>query len=129
MPARVVWEGLEELKEALRRLPEALRDDAIPLVLAAADATEIATFTNYPERTGNLRKGVGQKQERSAFGVIAIVYSRAPHAHLYENGTRHSAPAPPHKRLGTHAARERRKMYAALRAMLESHGLEVSGDA
>jgi hypothetical protein len=62
--------------------------------------------------------------------MIALLLSRSPHAHLYEYGTaRHMPPAPPEKRLGTHAARSRRKMYRRLADLLASKGLEVSGDA
>jgi Bacteriophage HK97-gp10, putative tail-component len=126
---RIVWQGLQELRAGLRRLPKDLRDDGNAIVRAAGERTEVATYTNYPEVTGNLRKGVGRTEAPSAFGILVTVYSRAPHAHLYERGTVKTPPAPPHKRLGSHAARERRRMYTELKAMMESHGLDVRGDA
>lgn len=127
MSVRLTWSGLEELKAALRRLPADLRDDARPIVSKAATETRDLTIANYPEVTGALRRGVRLTEDASTFGITAIVKSTARHAYLYEYGTRHSAPAPPEKRLGTHAARERRKMYAALADLLRAHGLEVSG--
>lgn len=125
---RITWQGMQEFRAALRQLPEALREEGNDIVRAAGERTEIATFTNYPEKTGNLRKGVGRKEEPSRFGIVVTVYSRAHHAHLYEMGTVRQPPAPPHKRLGTHAARERRRMFRELAAMMEKHGLKVSGD-
>lgn len=125
---RIQWEGLAELRAELRRMPDELRDEAARIVRAAGEATEVATYTNYPEISGNLRKGVGRRETMTKYGIVVTVYSRAPHAHLYEmGGAVHRPPAPPHKRLGTHAARERRKMYDALADMLRDHGLKVSG--
>jgi len=126
---RIVWHGLAELRAELRRLPDALRADAAGIVRAAGERTEALTRANYPEKSGNLRKGVGRTEERTRFGIVVTVYSRAFHAHLYETGGAvNRPPAPPEKRLGTHAARERRKMYAELAAMMARHGLEVRGD-
>jgi hypothetical protein len=126
----VQWDGLAELLAALRQLPNDLRDEGRRIVSEAAEAARQATIANYPEGpTGNLRKGVVVKEQPSDYGMIALLFSRAPHAHLYEYGTARGMPPAPHpNRLGTHAGRERRKMYQELRALLESHGLEVSGD-
>jgi hypothetical protein len=124
---RLVWQGLQELRAALRNLPEELRAEGNAIVRRSGEAVEVATYTNYPEVSGNLRKGVGRKEDISRFGIVVTVYSRAYHAHLYEMGTVKQPPAPPWKRLGTHAARERRKMYDQLRDLLASKGLQVSG--
>jgi hypothetical protein len=126
---RIEWQGLQELRAALRALPADLRDAGNAIVRGAAERTDVATVTNYPEVTGNLRRGVGRTEDASTFGLVVTVYSRAPHAHLYEYGTVKQPPAPPHTRLGTHAARERRRMYTELKALLASQGLEVRGDA
>jgi len=128
--AALTWYGLEEFKADLRRLPVELRDEGRALVLRHATAARDLTIANYPEGpTGALKRGVVMTEERSEFGMMAVVKSRAYHAHLYEYGSRHQPPAPPEKRLGTHAARERRKMYEALKRLMESKGLKVTGDA
>ena len=122
------WSGLDEFKRQLRDLPADLRASGDVIVTASTEKTKTDTVTNYPEVSGNLRKGVGTKYERSAYGIIGTVTSRAYHAHLYERGSRRQPPAPPGKRLGTHAARNRRQMYKDLAAMMRAAGLEVSGD-
>lgn len=122
------WSGLDEFRRQLRDLPVHLRDDADGIVTRTTEAAKVATVTNYPEVTGNLRKGVGTKYERSAYGIIGTVYSRSPHAHLYEQGTVKTPPAPYYKRLGFHAGRQRRIMWKELADMMRAHGLEVSGD-
>jgi hypothetical protein len=126
---RLIWHGLAELRAELRRLPAELRDEGADIVRAAGTATKELTVANYPEVTGNLKRGVTMSEETSPYGIIVTVTSRAHHAHLFERGTVRQPPAPPEKRLGTHAARQRRKMYKALAALLERHGLEVRGVA
>jgi len=75
------------LHEALRRLDAlgdavraSVRDEAA--TVAERMATELRDA--YPEVTGNLRRGVRVEHGRRG----SYVLSRAPHAHLYEWGTR-----------------------------------------
>ena len=88
MSVKLVWSGLEEFKADLRNLPAALTEDAGVIVITAAEEAANAVVAAYPERTGNLRRGVGLKNvDMGRFGAGAVVYNKAKHAWLYDNGT------------------------------------------
>jgi hypothetical protein len=136
MSATVTWSGLDELREALRHLPQALAQEAQTIVQAHAEAARRAVVAAYPVRTGRLKNGVTLTVQPSRFGGAAIVRSRAPHAHLFEYGTgqRRSRtganrgrmpPAPLAQQMVPKVVTARRQMYAALLALVERQGLVV----
>ena len=84
---RLVITGLDELREALRTLPEELTTEAAGIVLGTANAAAHEIVNAYPEGTGNLRKGVRVEGAREGFGVRAVVVNKAKHAWIFENGT------------------------------------------
>lgn len=138
MSASVRWEGLEELREELKHLPQDLADDASDIVVGAAQAAVNEIVDAYPERTGNLRRHVYVALRAAGrFSAAAIVKNTAKHAWLFENGSqaRHTA-------LGANRGampaghvflpiviRWRRIMYEQLKSLLVRHGAVVSGDA
>lgn len=82
-------DGIESLKQALRMLPEHLKDDAGALVRSHSLAAAGAIRASYPRRTGNLQDGVVAEATHpfSPYGVKYVVKSTAPHAFIYEYGT------------------------------------------
>jgi len=91
---RFVWEGLQELKDALRRLPDELGYSAAGLVRqagygAAADLRSSYPVSGKPKKTGGRRlaQGVTIRDDYGRFGAVVTVQSMARHAHLWEWGT------------------------------------------
>jgi hypothetical protein len=141
MSARVQLKGLDELRNALRRLPQALTQEAHAIVVAQAEAAQREVINGYPEGpTGNLRRRVTIEVNTSKFSAGARVRSRAPHATIFERGTKARMTragasrgvmpqAPEPARMIPKAITHRRRMYQSLQAMLERHGLLVTGEA
>lgn len=134
---RIVWDGLDELRAELRKLPAELADEASGIVLQHADGAAQEIKAAYPSRTGNLRNGMAViRSAAGRFGVGAIVRNRAPHAWIFENGTqaRHASiganrgSMPPGHVFIPRVIKWRHRMYGALKAMLVRHGLVVSGE-
>ena len=136
MSASLEIRGLEELKQALRNLPAALKGASTAIVLDSAHAAKADIVAQYPEKTGKLRKGVKvDVQELGPHGVAARVRSAAPHGWLYEHGTqaRHTSlgwrrgrmPAPPTPVFIPTMIRHRRQMFAKLARLIQEQGLEV----
>lgn len=136
---RFRWDGLEELKAALRQLPEELTGEGSHIVEGAANGAAVDVRSGYAghRRSGNLQDGVTVEHGVSGFGTSAVVKSNARHAWLFENGSqaRHTAiganrgSMPPAHVFVPAVMRKRRAMYDELKAMLTRHGLLVSGDA
>jgi hypothetical protein len=133
---RIVWSGLEELKQQLRDLPAALAGEAGSIVLGAADGAR--ADMHYPRRTGDLADHLTiTKVTTGPFGAGAVVRNTSKHASLFENGTqaRHTAiganrgTMPPGHVFIPAVIRHRRAMYAQLTDLLVRHGLIVSGVA
>lgn len=132
------WDGLEELRAELRRLPEDLTGEASHIVEASANAAAADIKQGYPHRTGNLRKGVTVTHfDKGKFSAGAIVKNTAPHANLFEVGSqaRHTAiganrgSMPPGHVFVPAVIKRRRQMYSRLKELLVRKGLSVSGDA
>lgn len=142
------FDGLEELKQELRNLPDALKGEGRHIVegvanRAAADVK--AEYGNHRD-SGNLQDGVIVTHfERGRFSAGAIVKSSAPHAWLFDNGSaarhyftvrgkRHDTgkmwgrTAPTHVFVRT-MMRVRESMWEQFTELLERHGLRVSGRA
>jgi hypothetical protein len=135
--ATVLWTGFDELREALRNLPEHLAAEGGAIVNAATDAFMTEVEAAYPEHTGNLKRGLRKLQKSSGrYGVIYQVKNVAKHAWIFENGsqTRRSrsgnpSPMPPGNIFVPRAVRHRTRMERNLAAMLEREGLLVTGVA
>lgn len=133
---RIRFDGLEELRAELRKLPEALRDDASQIVIDAAEGAAADIIEDYPERTSNLKKGVKVTiLSGSRFFAGATVRNTAKHSFIFENGTqaRHNelganrGSMPPGNIFVPNVMRRRRQMYEQLKALIARQGLTVSG--
>jgi hypothetical protein len=136
--SRIVWNGLAELREALRNLPAELTAEASHVVEGAANAAAADIKAAYPVRTGNLRDHVFvSHRDKGRFSAGAVVKNTAKHAHLFEVGTqaRHNSlganrgSMPPGNVFIPAMIKRRRVMYEQLKALLERHGLRATGDA
>jgi hypothetical protein len=146
--ARLVWNGLKELRADLIALPAALTADAEAFVIDAGQEAkaEIGAVYAAHSRSGHLAKGLQLSSEpNGTYEVRAVLRSRAPHAWLFDNGSQarhyttkrgvpHSTGAMWSRTPPTHAfvatvMRKRREMYERLKLLLMRHGLRVSGDA
>lgn len=132
------FEGLDELKAALRNLPEELTAEAGYIIEGAANAAAVDIKGAYPVRTGNLRNGVHVTHfSRGRFSAGAIVKNTAKHAHIFERGTqaRHNAiganrgSMPPGNVFIPRIIRARRRMWQQLKELLTRKGLLVTGEA
>lgn len=140
MSAEVKFEGLEELKAALRNLPDHLTQQASAIVTAAAHDAERDVQAAYARHrhTGNLERGVTMRVEQSGGRIAsARVKSGAKHANIFERGTqfrhtrkgsnRGSMPAAPGSdQMIPIAIRARRRMVANLIEMVQREGLVVT---
>jgi hypothetical protein len=134
--------GLDELREALRNLPDELTGEGSHIVEGNANGAAAQIKAGYKRRTGNLGDGV--KVEPLGVGRFAagvVVRNTAKHAVIFENGTqaRHyytingvkheTGRMPPGHVFVPAVIRKRRQMYEQLKDLLVRNGLQVSGDA
>lgn len=132
---RFTIEGLDELREELKRLPYGLVASAAGKVSARARSATERVRAGYPARTGDLRKRVSVSIKVDKASVVATVKNTAPHAWMFENGTqaRHTAiganrgAMPPGHVFVPAVIKRRREMYDRLRGMMRGHGLKVVG--
>lgn len=130
-------QGLTELREALRKLPAQLSDEAGAIVFAHAQAAYQEMDAKYAQHewTGNLRRGLSLTREDAylRFGARAVLRNRAPHAYWAEHGTQirrttkgvsRGAMTPLHIFIPI-AQRHRRIMVSALIHLVERAGLSV----
>lgn len=146
MGATVRFEGLDELRQALRELPQELVSEASDIVQQHADRAGEAIRAAYNQHrgTGYLADHVTVSKQRTGVTATATVRSNAPHAALFEFGTgslnvQHSgAPrqtkrganrgsSPPQPTVIPIAIRERRAMVTDLIDLVKRAGFEVSG--
>ena len=158
MSVQLTFIGMKELKAALLRLPAELTELSEAIVVEAAESAAAEVRAAYPIGPGkadgtydggNLRKGVrvtqatrGTKLE-AQFAVGRVVRSSAPHAYLFEVGTKVRYNISRNKQLLNKPAhrgfmpganifvpvmeRHRREMLEDLTAVVEQAGLEVRG--
>lgn len=134
---RFVFEGLDELRAELRKLPETLTGEASHIIEGAANGAAATIKGHYARVSGNLVDGVSVTFQRNQFAAGALVKSASEHAWIYENGTqvRHfnganrgsMPPAPPGRAFIPPMIKARRRMYDQFIDLLERHGLVVSG--
>lgn len=131
-------QGLAELQEALRQLPETLRAEAQHEVEGAANAAILQMRATYPVRSGTLRDSLVQRDISSGFAAAVEIKNTAFYARWFENGThlRHTklglsrgAPAKPGRVFVPAIAHQRRVMFERLRLVLLRNGLVAEGTA
>jgi hypothetical protein len=131
--------GMAELREALRNLPETLAGEASHIVEGVANGVASDVRRAYPSRSGRLIGGVQVTRfETGKVAAGAIVKSAAKHAHLFEYGTasrrtskgvnRGRMPkAPQNERMVPIVVRARKRMYSQFAEMLRRIGFVVEG--
>lgn len=145
---RIRFDGLADLRAALRRLPTDLAAEAETIVFDAGEAATADIAAGYAghDVTGTLSGSLAlQKTNASRFGAGALVINRAPHAWLFEygsHGPRFYTGKDKRGRVYTDADRGtmpstrtfvppmmlyRERMYDRLRALLRAHGLVPIG--
>lgn len=136
---RLRFEGLEELRASLRRLPVDLRDDAEEIVYDSANeaADDIRSGYASHRRSGELADKVEVVKLTSSGTAFAgsIVQNKSKLAFIFENGTQARHTAIGANRGSMPAAhvfvpaviKRRREMYERLREMMRGHGLKVTG--
>lgn len=89
MTAQFTFDGLDEVRAALKSAPEALRRELVPEVNALVESLASEVTSAYPiGPTGNLRKGVRLTRVADAAGLlVGRVATTAPHSRIYEGGT------------------------------------------
>jgi len=142
MPTELRITGLDELRDALRKLPDALVADAAAIVRHAADQTarDVATVYSQHQVTGNLAAHLRVDHAGSRAGATSRVLSTARHAHFFERGTKARTWKKSNKSTGqmwtrqknpnaliTAAIARRRVMTDALIEVVERAGLTVAG--
>ena len=137
MSARVTFEGLAELEQALRDLPATLAGEAADIVQAAAEGARGEIAAAYPEgQAGHLRKSL--KVERRAAGpagVIVLLRATAKEAGWFESGTQtrqtklgaNRGAMPAGNVFYPRAYRWHDRMFRNLAEMLRRNGLTVTG--
>ena len=141
-------DGLDELRELMRRLPEEFKDEAVDIVLDEGNTVMDVVGAYYAQhaKSGNLQGGLTLRVSSAGpFGVGAVVKSNSKHAWLFDNGSqarryvtkggkdhatgRMWSKTPARPIFAGSMARARRRMWGKFRELLERHGLSVSGDA
>lgn len=134
----LTFEGLEELKDELRRLPAELRDEGNTIGMNRAERARAAIDADYPRRAGHLKKGLKIRVIASGpFGFAIEVLNTDKDAMTFEIGSqaRHTTlganrgSMPAGHVFVPHVQRHRRAMFQELKDMLVRHGLVVTGDA
>jgi hypothetical protein len=127
-------DGLDELRKALRDMPDELTNDALAIVATAAADTASELRGVYP--SGSMEDGVVVTDRSHQYQARFVVESRTPQASWWEYGTenRHTQQGwnrgsePAHKDTGlvSIAKRHRARMTAALIALVQAAGFNVT---
>jgi hypothetical protein len=136
MSTTLRFDGMAELRAALKNLPEELRSEGAEIVIASGEDAAERIRAEYPVVDGELKRGVKVTRQPSPFGGVAVVKSTAKHAWLYENGsqTRRNAKGanrgamPAGNVMVPIAVRVRREMVDSLIDLLKRTGFEVRGN-
>lgn len=81
----VEFTGWREFIERMKHVPDVVKADADDVLREVAESMAGAVRERYAVRSGKLRRGV---RVRRLAAMAYQVKSGAPHAHLYEQGTR-----------------------------------------
>lgn len=131
--------GLTETIAALRASPVEMRRTAGAMIGRRADQAVGHMRPTYAKRTGRLERGLVVKAVTSgdtAHGVAVVIKNTAPHAYLYETGTRvrttHRGQVrgrmPAFHVFIPELQAQRKGMLEDLRDILRDEGYRVSGE-
>jgi hypothetical protein len=136
MSAKIQWSGLTEFLQEFGSIPKDLHNEGMEIVKEETEgaAVEIAQQYGQHQATGRLARSV-RTFYPSASILVGIVRSVAPHAHLFEFGTKQRRNAKGANR-GTMpkanpeitvpiARRRRGRMSRRLVELLQRHGFDV----
>jgi hypothetical protein len=134
MSSQVRFEGLAELQAALRALPAQLLEEATAIVEGTANGAHSEIGGKYP--AGPLRDRLTLTMSHNTAGVLAVLRQPMKEAGWFEKGTeaRHTATGANRGRMPAQKVflpvyyRRRRQMWVDLKAMVERHGLTVTGE-
>ena len=132
---RFQFTGLDELMAQLRRLPAELAGEGADIVEAAAAGAFATIHAGYPSRAGALKAKLTVTHTRSPFGARSVLKNTAKEAMWFEHGSqaRHTTlganrgSMPPNPLFTRTVMAKRRQMHQQHQALLERHGLTVSG--
>jgi hypothetical protein len=136
--SRLVFEGLDDFRNALRNCPRTWRTKPARSWRPMPEGADRETVAGYPTGpTGNLKSRVTIEKTNSRVSTTAIVRSRAPHAFIFEKGTKRRQTNKGWNRGRMPAASEaqamvpkvvrwRRKMTEALIELVRRAGFEVT---
>jgi hypothetical protein len=136
MSSHVTFEGLEELKAALRDLPATLTQEATGIVQGAAEAARAEIAAAYPRRAGTLADSLTVTTPIAGpAGVSVTLRATAKEARWFEFGTQtrqtklgaNRGPMPAKPTFYPRANAHRAQMLEDLAEMLRREGLLVSG--
>ena len=142
MSARFTWSPeFEQLKQDIKTLPGALAGEGAKIVEGHANGAVVSIKSGYPVISGNLRDKVQVTHTRPPFAAKSVVKNTAKYATAFEKGSqvRHyitvngktktigKMPATP--LFSREMARARRAKDQDVIAMLQRHGLTVTGEA
>lgn len=140
MSATLTLEGVAQLRALLRGLPDELTAEAQGIINRRAQAAAAEIKSRYPHRSGLLADGVQPVTGRGrARWAGALVINTTKYAQMFESGSvngpretgnfenRGVVPARP--TFVPIMVKHRDQLYGELAAMVESHGLEVTGRA
>jgi hypothetical protein len=130
-------QGLDDLRAALHRLPGELVEEARVIVHAQAEDVGGQIQRDYPTGpTGNLKRMVTVVHASQTLAASSLVRSRAPHANIFEHGTKRRTTGRGFNRgampqrdasqlMIPKVIRARQRMMAALIALVRRAGFEV----
>lgn len=139
MSAKLKFDGMQEFRSMLRNLPQELTGEASHIVEATANGAASDVRRAYPSKSGRMIGGVQVTHfDGGKVAAGAILKSSAPHAHLFERGTRPrktaqgwprgSMPeAPEREQMIPIVVKARRFMYGKLAELLRRAGFHVEG--
>lgn len=87
MSARIQWDGLDAVAAMLTHAPEEIRAEATEIVRDETTGAATECSQTLAHKTGTLARRV-KATFPSETVIVGIVQSTAPHAHLYEFGTK-----------------------------------------
>lgn len=132
---RLLMSGLDELRAALRQLPETLKEEAREIVRDAAEDARIAVDAGYAKHvvTGSMRGGLKKTDITKGLVPGALLTNTDPEANIFEHGsqirktrTGTSNPLPPGRIFIPIVVRTRRDMNGKLINLVRRQGFEVS---
>lgn len=137
--ALVQTEGFDEFLLFMQQMPDRLLKEAEVHVSQAADDTLSAIRLSYPEKSGNLKRGLRKVKIPAGAGVVGYrVENTAKIAWIFENGAMARGTMPRETRSGANrgimppgnvfipiAVRRRQVMYERLTDMLRREGFTV----